>query len=434
MITQQQTLATWLEEVPEALILASPHGEIIHANLRAQTTLSIDIVKHPLLSDLFDVINPETDNITRLLIRLRPSEEKRTMVRYKPEPFRAFNIAIRRSNQSDYVILSLREEVDVLEKFSSIKHELETYRLLTHNLPGSAVILFDRDMRYLVCDGPALSEAGYKNEDFLGKTLHEAIPQAADTLEPIYQRALDGEAHEAIIHGQRGGMYKSAVVPLINEDGHVQGGMLFIIEVTEHYKSINTMELQAQNQNTYVHYIQTIQTLLAREPFPAQAVQHALTLPVIPTEPARTINLNNQLILATKNRLPRIHISYAQDVPPTIKVVTYRAVLQQLFQMLLSCMHSYLKLPEHQSIPLEVSVDLDIINLTFTIPTTDQSHWLVISSTPEHLAHAIYRSDPIATRLMQLQLTAAAHNYTLTIHPSKLILSFQSHEVVNLSQ
>ena len=159
MITQQQTLATWLEEVPEALILASPHGEIIHANLRAQTTLSIDIVKHPLLSDLFDAINPEADNITRLLIRLRPSEEKRTMMRYKPEPFRAFNIAVRRSNQSDYVILSLREEVDVLEKFSSIKHELETYRLLAHNLPNSAVILFDRDMRYLVCDGPALSKA-----------------------------------------------------------------------------------------------------------------------------------------------------------------------------------------------------------------------------------------------------------------------------------
>ena len=262
MITRQETLATWLEEVPEALIMTSPHGELIHANIRAQTILNLDLQKHLIIHDIFDVLDRSQDNIIRTLIRLRPSEERRLIVRYRPQPSRTFNIAIRRSNQNEYLIISLREELDLLEKFEPIQHELETYRVLAHNIPGSAVILFDTSMRYIICDGPALSAAGYRSEDFLGRTLHEVLPDSVETLEPIYRRALAGEAHEAMVYASRGGVYETAVLPVRDHHDAVVGGMLFILDVTSRHQLLNTMDILLTNHGIYRQVIQAIALLL----------------------------------------------------------------------------------------------------------------------------------------------------------------------------
>src|SRR3712207_1220168 len=68
---------------------------------------------------------------------------------------------------------------------------------LIENLPGGAVFVVDRDLRYLLAQGEALSIAGFKPEDLVGRTIFEALPpELATYYERYYRQALAGESFE----------------------------------------------------------------------------------------------------------------------------------------------------------------------------------------------------------------------------------------------
>lgn len=62
-------------------------------------------------------------------------------------------------------------------------------------LPGSAVFAVDRDLRLLLCDGPALATHGYDPAALAGRPLEAVAPASAYAeLEPLYRAALEGES------------------------------------------------------------------------------------------------------------------------------------------------------------------------------------------------------------------------------------------------
>ena len=431
MITRQQTLATWLEEVPEALIMTSPHGEIIHANMRAQTILSLDLKKDLIIHDIFDVLDMAQDSIVRTLIRLRPSEERRLIVRYKPQPSRTFNIAMRRSNQNEYILISLREEIDLLEKFEPIQHELDTYRLLAHNIPGSAVILFDTSMRYLICDGPALSAAGYKSEDFLGKTLQEALPDSVETLEPIYRRALEGEAHEAMIYASRGGVYETAVLPLKDHHDEVVGGMLFILDVTSRHQLLNTIDILLTNHGTYRQVLQAIALLLETSNASPHPLSKVLDIPSLPCEDSARTHLKHALEKRARHYASHAQIEVTADTHQLedIHIHTSKKTLSMLID---ACILHLIQNtpgthidPRRPKIEIHYSMEIDIVTLTFSSPQLTQP-LQPFPSMGETIARAIQEENEEILSLLRLQLLVNICHYTLHVQDRELVVSIQA--------
>lgn len=47
-------------------------------------------------------------------------------------------------------------------------------RAMIENLPGSAAFVVDSELRYRMAGGEALATAGFKIEDFVGRTIFEA--------------------------------------------------------------------------------------------------------------------------------------------------------------------------------------------------------------------------------------------------------------------
>ncbi|MEH2138736.1 response regulator [Nostoc sp.] len=59
-------------------------------------------------------------------------------------------------------------------------------------LPHGAVFIVDRNLRYLLAEGEALEQVGMTTENFIGKTLWEALePALADSYEPYFRQALN---------------------------------------------------------------------------------------------------------------------------------------------------------------------------------------------------------------------------------------------------
>jgi PAS domain S-box-containing protein len=139
-----------------------------------------------------------------------------------------------------------------------VKNEL--YRLLARNLPNSAVLIFDHDLRYLLADGPVLGHQGLAKELVEGRTLWDiAPPEEVDDMAAYYQATLRGE--EVVLEQASGDhLYEVRLSP-IYEDGEITAGIIIIQEVTERHRE---QERIRQSEERYRGMVESQQDLIAR--------------------------------------------------------------------------------------------------------------------------------------------------------------------------
>lgn len=137
------------------------------------------------------------------------------------------------------VVMAHKSENGTIEFFSTIARDIsdrkrteetlrrseELYRTLAQNFPNGAVVLFDRDCRYIFADGQELERVGLSKAALEGKTIWEIYPpEFCAILEPRYRAALAGS--EAIFEAEFGGRtYLINTQPIKNERGEVWAGI-----------------------------------------------------------------------------------------------------------------------------------------------------------------------------------------------------------------
>jgi len=106
------------------------------------------------------------------------------------------------------------------------------YQLVVRNLPGTAIIIFDQQMRYLAAEGAFLNAVGFTPDTMLGKTLDEAFPPEVQAVtRPQYQAALAGKTIEFERHSSPY-VYWSRIVPIRNDQGEIIAGMVVVHDIT----------------------------------------------------------------------------------------------------------------------------------------------------------------------------------------------------------
>lgn len=140
----------------------------------------------------------------------------------------------------------------------SLAKSEEKYRTLTRNFPNGAVILFDRDLRYLLADGLGLAEADLDGSDMVGRTIWEIFPQETCTLlEGPYRAAFKGK--DSIIEvpfSDR--IYRVHIHGIQNEDGEVDLGLVMTQDITEQKhaeKLVKDKNIELERINTALNVL-----------------------------------------------------------------------------------------------------------------------------------------------------------------------------------
>ncbi|HVU14641.1 MAG TPA: PAS domain S-box protein, partial [Phototrophicaceae bacterium] len=131
-------------------------------------------------------------------------------------------------------------ERDRQNAFAAARDELsassELYRTLARNLPQSAVLLYNRDLRLILAEGSALPQINLPPR-IEGKSLYDVFEQGTPPMpDSEYYAALAGEerSRERVINGEN---YRARYLPVRNDSGVIVAGMLLLQNITKEKQS-----------------------------------------------------------------------------------------------------------------------------------------------------------------------------------------------------
>lgn len=144
---------------------------------------------------------------------------------------RELEVALYKSHQALEQRVAERT-VELKQVNANLAKQEALYRTLAHHIPNGAVILFDRDLRYLLAEGDDLEPVGLNRQEMIGKTVWEIFPaETCATIVPLYRAALAGEAIVEEVSYQ-GRIYQLHLVPVRNEQGEIFAGMVLTQNIT----------------------------------------------------------------------------------------------------------------------------------------------------------------------------------------------------------
>lgn len=138
-------------------------------------------------------------------------------------------------------------------KGKSKQNELdERIHMLLGNIPDFAIVHYDREMRYIMMDGPELGAIGF-NKSNIGKTLHESHSQdIVKIFEPIYREVLNGNTFNFEI-GHEGKIFSERILPARDDTGFIAGGIIIATNISDKIRKDNQIRESQERLNLALH-------------------------------------------------------------------------------------------------------------------------------------------------------------------------------------
>ena len=240
MLPLESSIEPILESIADGLLIIDNVGQPVHWNAVAFRILGgIDAADGK--AWIRRAVFFRADEVTALAAEDRP-----LMRALRGELTDNVEFAIRNGEQFTHVTSSARPLLDESGQIQgavaifrditerrriegSLRESERLYRALAGHLPSTAVLMFDREMRYLLAEGPALASIGLDRAGVEGRSVHDlAIP----SLIPVYERTLAGET-TALDAERDGRSFRVHFSPVRDERGSVFAGLTVAQDVTE---------------------------------------------------------------------------------------------------------------------------------------------------------------------------------------------------------
>jgi PAS domain S-box-containing protein len=121
----------------------------------------------------------------------------------------------------------------------------QLYREIARNLPKSAMFIFDKNLKFILAEGPLIGTVSKPKAEIEGKTVYETIrPSELDRVEAVYKKILQGENSETeqTFFGRSLKVYH---IPIRDDDGDIVYGMVMILDISDLKETQRELEKRA---------------------------------------------------------------------------------------------------------------------------------------------------------------------------------------------
>jgi PAS domain S-box-containing protein len=119
------------------------------------------------------------------------------------------------------------------------------YREIARNLPKAAMFIFDKDLKYILAEGPLVGIISKPKSEIEGRAIHETIRETErERIESIYRKILEGESSESE-QSFFGRALKVYHIPIRNDEGEIIYGMVMILDISDLKETQSELEKRA---------------------------------------------------------------------------------------------------------------------------------------------------------------------------------------------
>ena len=122
---------------------------------------------------------------------------------------------------------------DVKVAKEEIRRSEQLYREIARNLPKAAMFIFDKNLKYILAEGPLVGIVSKPKNEIEGKTVYDSIRESdRDRVKQIYTKILDGESSETEqVFFERS--LKVYHLPIRDDQGVIIYGMVMVFDISD---------------------------------------------------------------------------------------------------------------------------------------------------------------------------------------------------------
>lgn len=135
-------------------------------------------------------------------------------------------------------LAAVNEELEAsIDELTITQRNLEQseklFKSIALNIPGSLIIMIDKNHRFIAVEGDLMAKMGYDSQDYRGKHPTEvAPPERYEATKHLYERMLAGEQFSEERTAITGEIFMVHFVPMKKNDGEVDAGLVIALDIT----------------------------------------------------------------------------------------------------------------------------------------------------------------------------------------------------------